>query len=205
MREALFQMECGDTIKFIELCRSTAPAELVVGVIVIKIRLVPNFPVFDVPMIAVCPSFVVVADDMLTDDRPLVKVLWRQSSVFLAVMLNAVAEAVENPGSCFQDGLQIFVGNGKIVRVFIIRVRVEIRKNTNDVNAVLTAVFLAVGSIVVARKRNTGTAVIVAVVDAAFRRTVVDGMHALDFSDDGFGVQCDCRHEDSPFLVSITI
>ena len=59
----------GDHIKTEVIFGRTLP-----HIVLIQIGLVPDLPMPDVPMKAVCPAFVVVADDLDADARPLIHV-----------------------------------------------------------------------------------------------------------------------------------
>ena len=73
-------------VKLVELLCSSAPTALVGGIVIIKIGLVPNFPILYIVMKTVCPAFGIVSDYMLTNNSPLVKILrWKCAVFFYAV------------------------------------------------------------------------------------------------------------------------
>ena len=82
MGEARFEMLVGDIVKLKKLLCRTAPTALVCGIVLVEIRLVPDLPILDIHIKAVCPSFGIVSDDMLTNDSPFFEIGRRQSVIF---------------------------------------------------------------------------------------------------------------------------
>ena len=107
-------------------------------------------------MHTVSPALVIVLDDMLADDRPLLEVLRRKGVVLLDLMLNARAETVEGPDPGRLVDLHIIVGTGKIVGGRIVRIGVKVGENKVNVDGMVAAVRGAEGSIVVTGVGNAG-------------------------------------------------
>ena len=109
-----------------------------------KVRLVPNLPILDIPVEAIRPSLIVMANDMFTNHCPLVEILWGIHAVFLDPMLNGLAKPVEGLRPRSTDILQIFVRQGEIITFGILGIRLEIREDASDVHGVPSAVGMAV-------------------------------------------------------------
>ena len=196
LREAGFQMLCGDLVKRKVLLRRSAPRPLVGAVRSgVKIRLVPDLPVTDAVPETVCPALVVMADDMLADLRPLPVILGRVDMVLFDLVLDLLPQPVKGLGPRLQRHRNIFVGAGKIVGRRILHVSVKIRKHGADIHAVLPAVVIAERRIVVAGKRNvcgtvSGKIIPVLVVCVALvNRSVVDRIHRFEGAGRHGGIQ----------------
>ena len=83
------------TVESVEVIQGTAPQPL---------WFVPDLPISDVEMEAVAPSFVVVADDVDGDVRPLVPQFFGHGTcvVFWKVVLDAWPKAIHNLRSKFE-------------------------------------------------------------------------------------------------------
>ena len=102
------------------------------------VRLVPDLPVRDLPLVAVGPAFGVVADHVLADARPLREVLRREDAVRLAdrprVVLDRHAEAEVRLHVVVHEGLEIQVRVREVVALRIVLVRVEVAEDVGDVH-----------------------------------------------------------------------
>ena len=184
VREAGLEVLCGDLVKIEELRLSATPGALVRAIVGIEIGLVPDLPILDLHLHSVAPSLSIVADDMLADDRPLMKILRGQSVVFLLPMLDLRAETEERLAAAVCDDLHILVGQHEIVGCGIVRICIEIRKDIVYVNRVLSAIGCAESRIVRARIRNSRLAprldVGYSLVNSKLiDRSVVDRVHRL--------------------------
>ena len=112
-RETLFKMCCRNFVKLKKFRLCASPTTLVGGVVIVKVGLVPDLPVFNIVMEAVCPAFCIMANDMLTNYCPLFEILRRQSSEFLNSVFNFRAEAIEGSNARILADLYIFVGCGE--------------------------------------------------------------------------------------------
>ena len=102
-------MLCSDGKKLIEFLGGAEPA------FVVEVGLVPYLPIFYAPVTAVRPALVHVHDDVLTDDRPLVRVGGRQDAVMLRPMLDLAAEAVKGLGSRKLYVVEIHIGQREVI------------------------------------------------------------------------------------------
>ena len=101
------------------------PDELLeVGVphIVVQIGLVPDLPVTDVPVEAVVPPLVVVADDVDADVGPLFVIVGRIAVIAFVRVFDAGAEPVDDVGSAAAAVRDVVVGLPEIVAGRIVRV-----------------------------------------------------------------------------------
>ena len=101
VRKTRTQVTGRSNIKLIELFQCPRPCARVrklTAFLHIQIRFIPYLPLFDVIMESVCPSLVIMPDDVLADPCPLLIVLRRIDAVFLCAMLDGLAEAVERFG-----------------------------------------------------------------------------------------------------------
>ena len=110
-------------------------------VILPVIGFVPYLPVFNAVLESVSPTLVVVADNVLADPRPLVKILGRIDSVCLhtEIVLNSHAETekwlyVVLYKRCYQP-----IGKGEIVGLGQSLVRIEIPKNVGNIDETVAA------------------------------------------------------------------
>ena len=119
MRETTLKMLYSNLKEIIELLRRTCPAtriHLPFVIIPLKVRLIPDLPVADVPMVAVCPSLVIMTDDVLCYHRPLLIILWRVNVILLKrLILNALTKTIENLHACILNTFHISVGQNEIV------------------------------------------------------------------------------------------
>ena len=76
-----------DNVKLGVFLFGTAPATLVRAVVGVKVGLVPDFPVFDVIVKAICPTLGIVSYNMLTDLCPFLEILGLNCAVFLDAVL----------------------------------------------------------------------------------------------------------------------
>ena len=127
--EALLQMRGCRGVEFEVLFRRASPHRIVV-------RFIPYLPVFDIPLESVCPPFIVVTHDVLTDTRPFRWILRRIDIVGLdlVVILNRLAETEEDLHARVDDALEIAVRKREVVALRIILVSSEIREHIMDVH-----------------------------------------------------------------------
>ena len=90
VREALLEVRCRHTVQFKEFAHGAAPALFIDIIRIVRrtVRLVPDFPIFDVIVEAVRPTLGIVTDDVFADLRPLLIVLRRKRAVFLWPVLD---------------------------------------------------------------------------------------------------------------------
>ena len=119
VREALVQMIRRGLIELEEISVRTVPGRrhvlLPASVLEAQVRLIPDLPVLDIILEAVCPSFGVVTDDMLAYPGPFLIVLRRNHAIFLAPFLDGLSQTVEHLGSGCLDVGQKHVGQFKVI------------------------------------------------------------------------------------------
>ena len=115
VREALFKVLRGCFVKVEILRLCTAPAAFVCAVVAVKVRLVPYFPVGHVVIESVCPALGIVADNMLTDNRPFFGIGRRNRTVLFYLMLNSLSETEKGFCACFKADENCLIGAFKIV------------------------------------------------------------------------------------------
>lgn len=95
--EALLQVLRGDVVELVILLRRAGPHLVFVSRRLVSVRLVPDLPVLYAVFEAVCPAFIVVPYDVLTDPRPLVVVGRRVDPVraYLLIIFDRDAETVD--------------------------------------------------------------------------------------------------------------
>ena len=153
-------------------------------------------------MIAICPAFGVVADDMFTNDCPFFEIRRREDIVFFGPMLNFRAQTIENLCTACLDDTQIFICEHKIIRSGICRVLCEIREDHIDVNDVLTAVGGVERCIVRSCIGQTGSAIGIDVGNSLVRcefvdRAIVYAVHRLDLAALFRKINCDFIHDEN--------
>ena len=209
VREAGFEVLGGNFIEVEELLRSAAPCAPVGAAFGVKVRLVPDFPIPDVVMIAVCPALVVVTDDVLADFCPFVKIRRRNGVMLTNLMLDFLSQTVEGFGSCFQRDRDVFVCTGKIIGCGIVDIRLKAGKDCADINREFPAVPTVEGGIVVTGKGNFCGSIGFGIVDiligvvAAVLGTVVDCVHAFEVPDRGRQIKEYGLHGGIPLLFVI--
>ena len=138
--EALLQMLGRDVVQLVKLRRRAAPH---VGGLhgVAIVRLVPNFPVADVVVIAVCPPLVVVADDVLADHRPFRGVLGREDTVRLQRLgiFDRDAQTEERLAVNLHQLLDQAVGENKIVGCRVVGVGVKVAEQIRNIRIEVAA------------------------------------------------------------------
>lgn len=88
VRKAALQMLCRDFIKVIKLCLCTAPCTFVGAVVFVQVGFVPDLPILNVKVESIRSAFVIMAYNMLADNCPFMKILWRNSTVLFYLMLD---------------------------------------------------------------------------------------------------------------------
>ena len=166
----------GDHIKTEVIFGRTLP-----HIVLIQIGLVPDLPMPDVPMKAVCPAFVVVADDLDADARPLIHVR-RHIGVQLAHrVLNGGPQTVDDLCAAVHNGLERRIG---VLKDIIGRVGLicgKIRENLRNVHSRGMRILRVVHACI----RETGGLVGTAQVGqtAKGRGAVVHAVNRLDGAD----------------------
>ena len=81
-----------------------------------NVRLIPDFPVTNIIMVTVCPSLVIMTDDVLCYHRPLLVILrWIDMILLKRLILNALTKTIENLHACILNTLHISVSQNEIV------------------------------------------------------------------------------------------
>ena len=88
VRKTGLQMFCGDLVQIKKLRFCTAPGTLIGAVVRIKIGLVPDFPVLDIEMIPIRPTFIIMTNNVLTNDGPLFEICRRKRFIFFDSVFN---------------------------------------------------------------------------------------------------------------------
>ena len=208
--ETAFEVLYGNLEEIVEFLRGTGPTariHLPLVVVPFQVGLVPDLPVLDVVLEAVGPAFIVMADDVLADLRPLLVVLGRIDSILLqGLVLDTLAQAVEHLHACILDALDIPISQRKVVGLGLVRVLGKVREDDGNVDHMLS-VCAGSGGVVVAGIAHVGGPEIaggagidlLGIVDA---RAVVDGIHTFDGTkgrigrDDDLSRQADASKEE---------
>ena len=205
IREPGFQMSRRDLEKFIKFCRGAAPAALVRGIIRIQVRLVPDFPVLNVVLKSVRPTFIVVSNNVFANHRPLFEVWRRKRVVLFRPMLNGGAETVIRFRACIQRVLNKNIRQQKVVVRRIFRICIEITENVGNIHAVRSAVGGAVGRIMVSGEGDTRCLVRIKISPALIAprtdRPVIHSVHRLDHAHNFTRIQFQFCHD---FFLSIS-
>ena len=137
--EATAQIEERGLEEVEELLGRAAPASLfvVVDYVCVKVSLVPDLPILDGIVEAVCPALGVVQDDVLADLCPLERVCGLYSSVFAGPMLDGGAETVIDLAVSLKAGGNVFIGVDEIVSGGIVGIAREIGEDAMNVHYVL--------------------------------------------------------------------
>ena len=186
--KAALEVLDGNFEEVVELLGRAGPAtriNLPLVVVPLEVGLVPDFPVLDIEVEAVGPTFIVVTDDMLAYLRPLFVVLGRIDIVlFQRLVLDALAKTVENLHARILNALYISVGKGKVIRLRLVWILREIRENDGDIHHVLSVGAVAGGIVIagiayVGSRKIPGSTVIylLGIIDTG---AVVHGIHPLD-------------------------
>ena len=133
-------MLCRCLIHIEKLSLRAAPGAFVGAVIGIKIRLVPDLPVFDIQIETVSPAVIIMTDNMLADNSPFFKVLRRNSSVLFDLVLDSLSQSEKGFCPCVKSGQYAFVGAGKIIGIRIFGISVKVRKYGGDIMRIRAAV-----------------------------------------------------------------
>ena len=173
-------------VKVKELRLRATPATAVGRAVGVDVGLVPDFPVRHIQLEAVRPALVVVADDVLTDARPLVKIRRRDRAMLFNLMLNRLPEAEEGFCTRIQRHQNAFIGASEVVGSGIVFVGLKPRENSGDVVRIRAAVDAVNRRIVVAGIRHTRRLVILKITAplvsrvALVPRTAVGGVENLE-------------------------
>ena len=133
--EAFLQVLGSSRVEVKELLLRAAPcARIRVPSLGIQVRLVPYFPVSDVPFMPIGPSLVVVSDDVLANLCPFLEISGRKYAIFLHVMLNLLPQSEEDLRAHVANAFQVPVRNGKVIGAGIIRLLREVGKDGSDVH-----------------------------------------------------------------------
>ena len=190
--EALLQMLRRHGIQFVKLRHSTSPGtrvRLPAVIRLVKVRLVPDFPVLYPHPVAIRPAFVIMPDYVLADFRPLLEVLGRIDAIFLCLVLDTLSEPVER----FRPGLKHiqkdYIGIGKIVGFRRIHIGFPVGKDLIYIYAV-PAVLRPEGSIVGPGIRYPERLI---GCHYGISRTVIACIHRFDRPHDGGRIESDHR------------
>ncbi len=107
------------------------------------VRFVPDFPVFDIPVIPVRPAFIIVADNVLTNSGPFFRIFGRMNMIFFGRMLNSDPQPVKNRNTGIIQRFQIEVGQREIVGFLAVRICLKIRKNIGYIHIMPASVRVA--------------------------------------------------------------
>ena len=195
MGEFRLQIFGGNVVQLKELLLGSLPAGIVLDLGLV-IGLVPDLPVVQLHVIAVCPSLVIVQDDMLADPRPLCGILGRIDVVRLdrVIVLDGGTQTVKGLDPLLGHSRKEGVGKGEIIGRGIVLVRIEVAEYVGNIDIASTAV----GS---SRIVQTGIGhrclcqaiqSPVKVVRGALY--VVDGVHTLDASERRFKINGNAIH-----------
>ena len=146
-------------IKLIELFQCPRPCTRIrklTAFLHIQIRFIPYLPVLDIIMESVCPSLVIMSDDVFADPGPLHIVLRRVYAIFFRAMLDGQAEAVERFGSCIYHIGNEHISVHEIIRRRIIHRSAPIREHRIDVHTMLCDIYLSEGCIMSAGTPSEG-------------------------------------------------
>ena len=137
MRELLLQVWRDSAVKPQVFRKRRAPHRIAVHVRVV-LRLVPDFPVVDLHLEAVCPAFGIVADHVLADAAPLREVLGRHD-VHRGIaardeVLDSDTQAEERLDIVLLESLQKRIGVDEAVALRVFLVGVEVREYDGNVD-----------------------------------------------------------------------
>ena len=146
--EALFEVICRHTVKFVELLLCSSPHRGIFG-------LIPYLPILNIMIESVCPALIVVADYMLADPCPLVKILWRIDVIrlYIPVVLDSNTKTVKYLRARLDDISDVSVGESEIIVFGIVLVGVKISENIWNINVMCSS--KRTHSIVGSHIRNT--------------------------------------------------
>ena len=89
-RKQTFKMPIGSLIKIIELLRSSCPASAWCRCII----LIPDLPILYIVMESICPSFIIVTDDVLAYLCPLLEILRRMDIMNIRRILDCLTKTI---------------------------------------------------------------------------------------------------------------
>ena len=166
------------------------------------VRFVPDLPILNTVIKAVCPSLVIVHYNVLADSRPFMKILGRDDVVGLdkVVVFDGYAQAVVGHNSAIYHARQKHVGKGEIVGCRVVFVCVEIGENVGNINVVRAAEASAgIVKATVGYVRRLHFAVPIGGVVARHGNHIVSSVHGLDLAYDVIKIYLDVSHLRSPF------
>ena len=140
-RETSFQMVGGDPVQLEILLFRTLP-HMIIGQVGVIFRLVPDLPAKDIQMQAIGPAFIVMADDMLADHRPLFEILGRidMADGDIQVIFNGDTQPVNDLHAHLVESCQQPIGVGKVIAGRVIGICVEIGEHIGDIHKPCAAV-----------------------------------------------------------------
>jgi hypothetical protein len=103
--------------------------------------LIPDFPIVNVEVEAVRPTLVVMADDMLTNSRPLSVILGRVDAICLdmGLILNRDSQSEIRLHTVFYEALNQFIGKCKIVGRRIVFIGIKVSENIGNIDIAVAA------------------------------------------------------------------
>ena len=182
MRELRLEVLRRDVVQLAELPPRAEPHRI--AIVRPVVRLVPDFPIRDLPLVAVRPAFGVVADHVLADAGPFREVLRRKDAVRLAnrprVVLDRHAQAEVRFHTVVHKCLEVEVGEDEVVVLRVVLVRVEIAEDVGDVHPEVLSEHAA--DVVQPRVRHAGLLQVAehGEVRTKEQRSLTDGVHRLD-------------------------
>ena len=196
--KARFQVLCRNVVKLVELLGSTSP-HLVFLKSRVAVGLIPNFPVFDSVVEAVCPALVVVADYVLTNARPLCRVLWGIDVIglYMRLILNSNTEAENRLYVVRIHLLYKLVCKREIIGRRVFNVGIKISENIGNINKTIASERSV--NVVETRIRYFCVSKMSHVREIEFKETTCKGrlsncMHRLYFAELFACVDLNCSH-----------
>ena len=142
---------------------------------------VPDFPITDVVMMSVRPAFVVMPDDAEADRCPFFHVRRRVGISFHARVLDAFAQPVDRLRAGLADGLDVFVGERKIIAPRQRRIGVRVWKD----RMVIDHIRIGPAAVVQSGERNAQFLLLLDEIKNSTRcqRPLVDAVERTDGTD----------------------